>query len=142
MEFASEMVIRAARGGLEIRELPIALHPREGQSKLSPFRDGWRALRLMLVYEPNSSFLFPGLMLGALGALLMGLSLVHAAFFGDLYSSTRSAARCSLWSGLSSSGSGFAAAPMPSTSSGTEIACWSGWRGACAWSTAFCSASS
>ena len=30
MEFASEMVIRAARSGLEIRELPIALHPREG----------------------------------------------------------------------------------------------------------------
>ena len=85
MEFASEMVIRAARGGLEIRELPIALHPREGQSKLSPFRDGWRALRLMLVYEPNFLFLVPGLMLGALGALLMGLSLVHAAFFGDLY---------------------------------------------------------
>ena len=30
------MVIRASRGGLEIRELPIALHPREGESKLSP----------------------------------------------------------------------------------------------------------
>ncbi len=31
MELASEMVIRAAKGGLEIRELPIALHPRGGR---------------------------------------------------------------------------------------------------------------
>ena len=85
MELASEMVIRAARGGLEIRELPIALHPREGQSKLSPFRDGWRSLRLMLVYKPNFLFLVPGLMFGALGTLLIGLSFVHAALFGDLY---------------------------------------------------------
>ena len=85
MEFASEMVIRAARSGVEIRELPIALHPREGQSKLSPFRDGWRSLRLMLVYKPNFLFLVPGLALGALGALLMGLAFVHAALFGDLY---------------------------------------------------------
>jgi glycosyltransferase involved in cell wall biosynthesis len=85
MEFASEMVIRAARSGIEIRELPIALHPREGESKLSPFRDGWRSLRLMLVYKPNFLFLVPGLTLGALGALLMGLAFVHAALFGDLY---------------------------------------------------------
>ena len=54
-------------GGLEIRELPIALHPREGESKLSPFRDGWRHLRLMLVYHPNFLFLFPGALVGAIG---------------------------------------------------------------------------
>ena len=60
MELASEMVIRAVRERLDIRELPIALHPREGESKLSRFRDGWRHLRLMLVYHPNFLFLFPG----------------------------------------------------------------------------------
>ena len=70
------MVIRAARSGLEIRELPIALHPREGQSKLSPFRDGWRSLRLMLVYKPNFLFLVPGLAFAALGTVLMGLAFV------------------------------------------------------------------
>ncbi len=64
MEFASEMVIRAARAGLEIRELPIALHPRRGESKLAPFRDGWRHLRLMLVYHPTFLFVWPGLLLG------------------------------------------------------------------------------
>jgi glycosyltransferase involved in cell wall biosynthesis len=85
MEFASEMVIRAARGGLEIRELPIALHPREGDSKLAPFRDGWRHLRLMLVYHPNFLFLFPGAFLGAIGAVLMTLVFARASLFGHLF---------------------------------------------------------
>jgi hypothetical protein len=77
-------VIRAARGGLEIRELPIALHPRKGESKLSPFRDGWRSLRLMLVYHPNFLFLVPGAAFAAVGALLMGFVLAHVPFFGSL----------------------------------------------------------
>jgi glycosyltransferase involved in cell wall biosynthesis len=85
MELASEMVIRAARGGLDIRELPIALHPREGKSKLSPFRDGWRHLRLMLVYHPNFLFLFPGVLLGAVGVLLMTLVFAHASLFGHVF---------------------------------------------------------
>jgi glycosyltransferase involved in cell wall biosynthesis len=82
MELASEMVIRAARAGLEIRELPIALHPREGESKLSPFKDGWRSLRLMLVYHPNFLFLFPGAFVGAIGVLLMLLVFSGASFSG------------------------------------------------------------
>src|SRR5262249_25932495 len=82
MELASEMVIRAARRGLEIRELPIALHPREGESKLSPFKDGWRSLRLMLVYHPNFLFLFPGAFVGAIGALLMLLVFAGASLAG------------------------------------------------------------
>ena len=39
MEFASEMVIRAARLKLDIREFPIDYHPRGGESKLSTFRE-------------------------------------------------------------------------------------------------------
>jgi hypothetical protein len=85
MELASEMVIRAARGGLEIRELPIALHPREGDSKLSPFRDGWRHLRLMLVYHPNFLFLFPGALIGAIGTVLMALVFARASLFGHVF---------------------------------------------------------
>ncbi len=84
MELASEMVIRAARVGLEIKELPIALHPREGQSKLSPIKDGLRSLRLMLVYHPNFLFVFPGAFVGALGALLMALVFAHVSLFGHL----------------------------------------------------------
>jgi glycosyltransferase involved in cell wall biosynthesis len=37
MEFASEMVIRATRERLDVREVPIELHPRIGRSKLEPF---------------------------------------------------------------------------------------------------------
>jgi glycosyltransferase involved in cell wall biosynthesis len=85
MELASEMVIRAARRGLRIRELPIALHQREGESKLSPFRDGWRHLRLMLVYHPNFLFLFPGVLVGAVGVLLMLLVFAHASLFGHVF---------------------------------------------------------
>jgi glycosyltransferase involved in cell wall biosynthesis len=85
MELASEMVIRAARSDLDIRELPIALHPREGESKLSPFRDGWRHLRLMLVYHPSFLFVYPGIALGALGTTLMGLVFAHASLFGRAY---------------------------------------------------------
>src|SRR5918999_67011 len=69
MEFASEMVIRATREELDVREVPIELHPRVGTSKLSPFRDGWRHLRVIVVYNPNFLFLLPGVVMFSLGAL-------------------------------------------------------------------------
>jgi hypothetical protein len=85
MELASEMVIRAARAKLDIRELPIALHPREGESKLLPFRDGWRHLRLMLVYHPSFLFFLPGAATGALGVVLMALVFAHVSLFGHTF---------------------------------------------------------
>ena len=59
MEFASEMVIRA-EGQPRLRELPIEFHQRGGESKLSPFRDGWRHLRFLLVHSPTRLFIVPG----------------------------------------------------------------------------------
>jgi glycosyltransferase involved in cell wall biosynthesis len=85
MELASEMVIRAARARLDVRELPIALHPRGGESKLSPLRDGWRHLRLMLVYNPSFLFMLPGAISGAFGTLLMALVFAHASLFGHTF---------------------------------------------------------
>jgi glycosyltransferase involved in cell wall biosynthesis len=82
MEFASEMVIRASRGGVPTAELPIALHPRAGESKLSPFRDGWRHLRLMLVYNPTFLFLAPGVAMFLLGAAIMLLVFAHVSILG------------------------------------------------------------
>jgi glycosyltransferase involved in cell wall biosynthesis len=72
MEFASEMVIRAAKAKLEIRQLPIDYHPRGGVSKLSSFRDGWRHLRFLLVHSPTHLFAIPGALL-LLAGLLVGL---------------------------------------------------------------------
>src|SRR5215217_4283262 len=70
MEFASEMVIRASKEDLDIRELPIHYHPRGGESKLSTFRDGWRHLRFLLVHSPTHLFMIPGALMAALGALV------------------------------------------------------------------------
>src|SRR5262249_36561829 len=82
MEFASEMVIRASRLKLDIREFPIEYHPRGGESKLSPFQDGWRHLRLILVYSPTALFIIPGLVMLALGALLMLTVFAHVSVAG------------------------------------------------------------
>jgi glycosyltransferase involved in cell wall biosynthesis len=82
MEFASEMVIRAAKIKLDVRELPIQLHQRGGESKLSPFRDGWRHLRLILIHSPTALFIVPGLVLVALGALMELAVFAHLNVFG------------------------------------------------------------
>src|SRR5205807_7623421 len=67
MEFASEMVIRAAKEKLDVRQFPIEYRPRGGVSKLSSFRDGWRHLRFLLVHSPNHLFILPGAVMAALG---------------------------------------------------------------------------
>jgi glycosyltransferase involved in cell wall biosynthesis len=86
MEFASEMVIRATREHLEVREIPITLHRRVGESKLSPFRDGWRHLRVILVYNPTFLFLLPGAAMFVVGAIITLLVFAHVAVFGrNLY---------------------------------------------------------
>src|SRR5262249_53566650 len=70
MEFASEMVIRASKEKLDIRELPIEYHPRGGESKLSRFRDGWRHLRFLLVHSPTHLFILPGAVMAILGLVI------------------------------------------------------------------------
>jgi hypothetical protein len=81
MEFASEMVVKAAIGKLDIREVPTTLRP-DGRSRpphLRTWRDGWRHLRFLLIYAPKFLFLYPGLAL-ALTGLVGTLALVP----GDL----------------------------------------------------------
>ncbi len=70
MEFASEMVIRAAKQHLAIAEVDIEYHPRGGESKLSRFRDGWRHLRFLLVHSPTYLFILPGAVLAVVGTLV------------------------------------------------------------------------
>jgi glycosyltransferase involved in cell wall biosynthesis len=70
MEFAIEMVLRATLFGGRIGELPITLHP-DGRTAHRPhlrtFQDGWRTLRLLLLYSPRWLFLVPGVALVVLG---------------------------------------------------------------------------
>ena len=78
MEFASEMVVKAALAGLDVREVPTTLAP-DGRSRaphLRTWRDGWRHLRFMLTYAPKWLFVYPGAVLaGAGGAAVAALSL-------------------------------------------------------------------
>jgi hypothetical protein len=82
MEFASEMVVRAGKERLEITEIPIHYHPREGESKLSSWRDGWRHLRFLLVHSPNWLFVLPGAVMATLGALVALTVLLQIEVFG------------------------------------------------------------
>src|SRR3954470_16582472 len=82
MEFDSEMVIRASKEKLDIRQVPIEYHPRGGESKLSTFSDGWRHLRFLLVHSPTHLFLIPGVIMLAFGTLISLASLAQINVFG------------------------------------------------------------
>ena len=82
MEFASEMVIRAAKADLVISQIPIDYHPRGGTSKLSSFRDGWRHLRFLLVHSPTHLFVIPGAAMFLLGLLVAIVSLSRVEILG------------------------------------------------------------
>jgi len=73
MEFASEMVVKAAVHGLRITEVPVTLGPdRRGRPPhLRTWRDGWRHLRFLLLYSPRWLFLYPGALLMIVGALTL-----------------------------------------------------------------------
>ena len=69
MEFASEMVVKAAQKRLTVHETPIQY--RTGLPgrvpNLHTFRDGWRHLRFMLMLAPKHIFLLPGLLMFGIG---------------------------------------------------------------------------
>jgi glycosyltransferase involved in cell wall biosynthesis len=85
MEFASEMVVKATLMGQRIAEVPTTLSP-DGRSRpphLRSWRDGWRHLRFLLLYSPRWLFLYPGLLLMALGLGGMLALLPGAIRFGS-----------------------------------------------------------
>lgn len=69
MEFASEMIAKAARAGCKIVEVPTTLKPdgRNRSPHLRTWRDGWRHLLFMLLFTPRWLFLFPGFSMTAVG---------------------------------------------------------------------------
>jgi hypothetical protein len=81
MELASEMVVRSALAGYRVSEVPTTL-AKDGRSRpphLRTWRDGWRHLRFLLIYSPRWLFLYPGLVL-----LALGLAGVLLLFAGDV----------------------------------------------------------
>src|SRR5574338_550331 len=88
MEFASEMLIKAAVTELEIAEVPITLHPdRRGRpSHLRRWRDGWRHLEFMLLHAPDQLLFLPGLVILLLGLILsVPVTLGPAQLFGRTF---------------------------------------------------------
>ena len=79
MEFASEMVIKSTLLKQRIVEVPTTLH-KDGRSRpphLRTWRDGWRHLRFMLLFNPRWLFLIPGIAM-----LLVGLGVAIPLLFG------------------------------------------------------------
>ena len=73
MEFAIEMIVKATMQGLRVTEVPTTLSPdAEGREPhLNTWRDGWRSIRLLLLYSPKWLFLYPGLFLLVVGLVGM-----------------------------------------------------------------------
>jgi hypothetical protein len=77
-EYASEMVLKAARLGLRMAEVPVKFYKdRAGRVShhrrmgwISPWIAGWINLKVMLVYSPDSFLLKPGAVLLTIGLLL------------------------------------------------------------------------
>lgn len=86
MEFASEMLLKAARRGLRIAEVPITYDVRIGEAKLRTMEDGWRHLRFLLLATPTWLYTIPGIVLVALGLATLGWSFAvdaqHVGGFG------------------------------------------------------------
>lgn len=95
MEFASEMVIKAALLKLRIAEVPATLSPdlRDRAPHLRPWRDGWRHLRYLFMLSPTWVFGVPSLMAVVLAAVIFSVGIGHyttllpgVSFFGTSWS--------------------------------------------------------
>lgn len=69
MEFATEMLIKAKKNNLKIKEIPITYAQRKGSSKLRPYKDGFAHLKYILMQVPLSLYFMSGGIL-----FLMGIS--------------------------------------------------------------------
>jgi glycosyltransferase involved in cell wall biosynthesis len=85
MELASEMILKAARRGLKVADVPVPYAERLGEAKLNTFRDGWRHLRFLLLASPNYLFMLPGIILTLIGVVILAASLPNDRIeIGDL----------------------------------------------------------
>jgi hypothetical protein len=79
MEYASEMIVKAARKKVRIKEVPIEYRPRVGESKLQTWPDGWRHLKYLMVSSPTWLFILPGLLM-----CIIGTAIIAPLTFGPL----------------------------------------------------------
>ena len=86
MEFAIEMIVKAAMNRLSIAEVPTTLS-RDGRDRpphLRTFRDGWRSLRFYLLMSPRWLFFYPGALLALFGAVASSILLFTDIPIGEI----------------------------------------------------------
>lgn len=79
MEFASEMIIKAALLRQTIAQVPITLRTdlRNRPPHLRPWRDGWRHLRYLLMLSPYWLFALPAAVLGSLSIAILATATIN-----------------------------------------------------------------
>jgi glycosyltransferase involved in cell wall biosynthesis len=86
MEFASELVVKAALRKASMTEVGVTLSP-DGRSRpphLRTWRDGWRHLHFLLTHSPQWLFSIPGTLLTVVGLLLVVWLLPAARTVGSV----------------------------------------------------------
>ena len=83
MEFATEMIIKAAQYGAKTEEVPITLH-KDGRIQHPPhlrtIRDGWKTLCFFLICAPTKLFLVPGIIMILLGTVAGWVGYSNSSF--------------------------------------------------------------
>ena len=86
MEFASEMVVKASLKSLDIREVPTTLEP-DGRSRaphLRTWRDGWRHLVFLLIWNPTKLLFFPGIAMMIIGLISCWATILQLELIGKI----------------------------------------------------------
>lgn len=86
----AELIIKAAKADLRVVDVPVVqrrgLDPQR-VSHLRAWRDGWRILRLLLMFSPRWLYLYPGCLLLAAGAVALIGPILYPDEAGDGYGS-------------------------------------------------------
>jgi hypothetical protein len=88
-DLEAEISFKAQASGLKVATFPIIYQSRLGEKKLRAWRDGWRILKrigsMVLIYNPSSIFMLPGLILMVLalsGASILKETSVISPYLG------------------------------------------------------------
>lgn len=79
MEFASELLVEAARAKLDTVEVPVGFRPRRNGESRRSTGESWRVARSLLLLSPTHLFTVPALLLLAVG-LAVQFALLWAPF--------------------------------------------------------------
>ena len=132
MEFATEMIARLANVGAVFNEIPTQLRKdgRDRKPHLRSFPDGWRHLKMMLLFSPQYFQLLPGSLLSVIGILglasfgatgkvnllfaegslqtalfstvflIVGIQLISASFVTMAYATSKNVVRFKPWNSI------------------------------------------